>query len=101
MGTTLISGAVWRCRPCSRRQARRPAKWSIPTKRRSERLTSAERTPRGTPRGVLLLQPHVKLADQLVVVEVVGRLALERNATVHDHVAAVGDADRLIEVLLG
>ena len=45
--------------------------------------------------------PHVELADQLVVVEFVGRAALEGDLAVHDHIAAVGDADRLREILLG
>ena len=41
------------------------------------------------------LQPQIKLPDQLVVVELVGRAALEGDLAVHDDVAAVGDADRL------
>src|ERR1043166_1166944 len=47
------------------------------------------------------LQSQIKLPDQIVVVELGGGAALEGDAAVHDHVAAVGDADRLGEVLLG
>src|SRR6476659_7848409 len=98
------SGAGWRSRPFSRPPARRPARSSIPTKRRSERQTltgsSREEGAARHPRGVFVLKPEIKFPDQIVVVELVGRLALERDLAVHDHVAAVGNADRLIEVLL-
>src|SRR5205085_4421334 len=47
------------------------------------------------------LQPEIKFADELVVVELVGVAALEGDLAVHDDVAAIGDADGLIEVLLG
>src|SRR5215510_3819856 len=47
------------------------------------------------------LEPHVELVDQLVVREVFARAALVLDLAVNDHVAAVGDADRLVEVLLG
>src|SRR5215831_11336012 len=47
------------------------------------------------------LEPHVELVDQLVVGEVLARAALVLDLPVHDHVTAVGDADRLVEVLLG
>ena len=45
--------------------------------------------------------PQIELADQVVVVELGGRAALEGDLAVHDHVTAVGDADGLREVLLG
>src|SRR5882672_8075110 len=48
-----------------------------------------------------ILEAHVQLVDQLVVREVLARAALVLDLAVHDHVAAVGDADRLVEVLLG
>src|SRR5689334_19770583 len=48
----------------------------------------------------LALHPHVKLAHQVVVVELVGRAALERDLAVHDDIAAIGDADGLREILL-
>src|SRR5207237_4232316 len=47
------------------------------------------------------LQPEIKFADELVVVELVGVAALESDLAVHDDIAPVGDADGLIEVLLG
>src|SRR5215471_1702038 len=53
------------------------------------------------PRSGMRSQPHVQLVDQLVVREVVARSALVLDPPVDDHVAAVGDADRLVEVLLG
>src|SRR5579885_1822121 len=46
-------------------------------------------------------ETHVEFADELVVVERVGRFASERDLAVHDDVAAVGNTDRLREVLLG
>src|SRR6185437_10117473 len=46
-------------------------------------------------------QAQIELADQLVVVELVGGAALERDFAVDDDVAAVGNLDRLGEVLLG
>src|SRR5579859_2073844 len=46
-------------------------------------------------------QPEIKLLDQVVVVELVGGAAFERDLAVDDDVAAVGDADRLVEILLG
>src|SRR6185437_4139706 len=49
----------------------------------------------------MTLQPQIKLLDQIVVIEFVGRAALERDLAVDDNVAAVGDADRLIKILLG
>src|SRR5262245_56300137 len=51
--------------------------------------------------GAGLSQPEVELADQLVVVELGDRAAVHGNAAVHDDIAAVGDADRLGEVLFG
>src|SRR5262245_50561432 len=48
-----------------------------------------------------ILEAHVQLVDQLVVREVLARAALVFDLPVHDHVAPVGDADRLVEVLLG
>src|SRR5947207_5943432 len=47
------------------------------------------------------LKPQVKLADELVVVELVGVAAFEGDLAVHDDVAAIGDADRLVEILFG
>src|SRR5215510_8968691 len=47
-----------------------------------------------------VLQPQIKLLDQIVVVELLGRAALERDLAVHDDVAAIGDAQCLREVLL-
>src|SRR6266704_659819 len=46
-------------------------------------------------------QPHVKLVHQLVVGQLLARAPLVLDPAVHDDVAAVGDADRLVEVLLG
>src|ERR1051326_158100 len=46
-------------------------------------------------------QPEIKLLDQVVVVELVGGAAFEGDLAVDDDVAAVGDADRLVEILLG
>src|SRR6516165_3404186 len=45
-------------------------------------------------------QPEIKLPDQIVVVELVGGFALERDLAMDNDVAAVGDAQRLREVLL-
>src|SRR5712671_7362315 len=50
--------------------------------------------------SVFASQPQIKPLDQIVVVELFGRAALERDLAVHDDVAAVGDAQRLREVLL-
>src|SRR5262249_28478992 len=50
--------------------------------------------------GYTSSQPEIKLPDQIVVVELLGGLALERDLAVDDHVAAVGDAQRLGEILL-
>src|SRR6516165_7362153 len=47
------------------------------------------------------LQPQIEFADQLVVVELVGGAALEGDLAVDDDIAAIGDADGLVEVLLG
>src|SRR5258708_10946285 len=59
------------------------------------------------PRGAESLGPgrrisetHVELVDEIVVGELAARAALVFDAAVDDHVAAVGDADRLVEVLL-
>src|SRR5580700_7488494 len=46
-------------------------------------------------------QTEIELAHELVVVEFFGRAAFEGDPAVDDDVAAVGDADRLVEVLLG
>src|SRR5436190_1358101 len=46
------------------------------------------------------LQPQIELPDQLVVIELVGRAALEGDLAVHDDVATVGDAQCLRKVLL-
>src|SRR5690349_7885497 len=48
----------------------------------------------------LMSQPQIKLLDQIVVVELLGRAALERDLAVYNDIAAVGDAQRLREVLL-
>ena len=45
-------------------------------------------------------QPQIKFLDQIVVVELIHRAALECDLAVDDDVAAVGDADRLGEILL-
>src|SRR5262245_39127260 len=45
--------------------------------------------------------PEIELADQVVVVELVGGAALEGDLAVHDDVAGIGDAQRLGEILLG
>src|SRR5712691_3343152 len=45
-------------------------------------------------------QSHVELVYQLVIGEILARAALVLDPAVHDHVAAIGDADRLVEVLL-
>src|SRR5262249_26363194 len=44
---------------------------------------------------------EVEFADELVVVELLGVAALECDLAVHDHIAAIGDADGLVEILLG
>jgi hypothetical protein len=46
-------------------------------------------------------QPEIEFAHELVVVELFGGAALEGDLAVDDDVAAVGDADRLVEVLFG
>src|SRR5450631_2546749 len=46
------------------------------------------------------LEAHVELVDELVVGELGARAALELDVAVDDDVAAVGDADGLVEVLL-
>src|SRR5204863_10202369 len=46
-------------------------------------------------------KPQIEFADELVVVELVGGAAFEGDLAVDDDVAAVGDADGLVEVLLG
>src|SRR5258707_11506706 len=46
-------------------------------------------------------QSQIEFLDQLVVVELVDGASFERDLAVHDHVAAVGDAQRLREILLG
>src|ERR1700720_1706866 len=48
-----------------------------------------------------LSKPQIEFADELVVVELVGGAAFEGDLAVDDDVAAVGDADGLVEVLLG
>src|SRR3989442_10030248 len=47
------------------------------------------------------LHPQVQLVHKLVVGELVARSAFVLDPAVDDHVAAVGDPDRLVEVLLG
>ena len=46
-------------------------------------------------------QSQIKFADQFVVVELVGRAALESDLAVHDNIAAVSDPNCLVKVLLG
>src|SRR5579859_5431425 len=46
-------------------------------------------------------QPQIKFLDQVVVVELVGGAAFEGDLAVDDDVAAVGEAQRLLEILLG
>src|SRR5438270_3033565 len=46
-------------------------------------------------------KPQIEFADELVVVELVGGAAFEGDLAVDDDIAAVGDADGLVEVLLG
>src|SRR5580693_9286224 len=46
------------------------------------------------------LKPEIELLDQIVVVEFVSRAAFEGDLAVNDDIAAVGNADRLGEVLL-
>src|SRR5438874_10465055 len=64
---------------------------------------TAHRAVRTAAAGALraTLQPEIEFADQLVVVELVGAAALEGDLAVHDDIAAIGDADGLVEVLLG
>src|SRR5438552_11411147 len=50
---------------------------------------------------IATLQPHVELADQLVVGELFARPAFILDSAVDNHVATVGDADRLMKILLG
>src|SRR6516164_5523943 len=66
--------------------------------RRTPTATSATRRMRAIQRS---LQAKIELANEIVVVELVRRLALEGNLAVDDHVTAVGNADRLGKVLLG
>jgi hypothetical protein len=47
---------------------------------------------------VRCLKPEIEFANQLVVVELIGRAAFEGDLAVDDDVSAVGDADRLVEV---
>src|SRR5271167_3355880 len=46
------------------------------------------------------LQTQIEFADQFVVVEGCSGFPLEGDLAVDDHIAAIGDADRLVEVLL-
>ena len=46
---------------------------------------------------VRCLKPEIEFANQLVVVELIGRAAFEGDLA-DDDVSAVGDADRLVEV---
>src|SRR5579864_2769922 len=46
-------------------------------------------------------EPEVEFPDELVVVELVGGAAFEGDLAMDDDIAAVGDPDRLGEVLLG
>src|SRR6516164_9632391 len=62
---------------------------------------SRERRRKFTASRVLVSQPQIEFPHQFVVVELLGRAALEGDLTVDDDIAAVGDADRLVEVLLG
>src|SRR5262245_66644881 len=50
--------------------------------------------------AALASKTQIKLLDQIVVVELLGRAAFECDLAVHDDIAAVGDAQRLREVLL-
>src|ERR1043165_2468817 len=68
--------------------------------------TSRFRTPISTcrcnePRAKLRLQAQIEFFDQIVVVEFFGGSAFECDLAVDNDIAAVGDADGLIEVLLG
>src|SRR6266702_3849641 len=47
------------------------------------------------------LQTQIKFLDQIVVVKLVGRSPLESDLAVNNDIAAVGDPDRLVEILLG
>src|SRR6516225_9694729 len=64
--------------------------------RRRARECASRPQPTCAPR----LQPEIKFPDQLVVVELVGGAAFEGDLAVDDDVTAVGDAQRLREVLL-
>src|SRR6266702_1095479 len=61
------------------------------------------RSPRATPvcTRTTALHPQVQLMHQLVVRELVPRTAFVFDPAVDDHVATIGDPDRLVEVLLG
>src|SRR5262245_41168528 len=52
------------------------------------------------PSGYTSSPPQIQLPDQIIVVELLGGFALERDLAVDDDVAAVGDAKRLGEILL-
>src|SRR5439155_25555039 len=47
------------------------------------------------------LEPQVEFPHQLIVVELFGVAAFEGDLAVHDDIAAIGDAYRLVEVLFG
>src|SRR5712692_5530735 len=47
------------------------------------------------------LQTQIKFLDQIVVVELIGRSPLKSDLAVNNDIAAVGDPDRLVEILLG
>src|SRR5262245_29983982 len=64
------------------------------------RSTVAEEGTRSERRRGIASGPEVEALHQLVVAKRVGVLALEHDLAVHDDVAAVGDTDRLLEVLL-
>src|SRR5882672_2080607 len=107
MSSSPSSVRVMNDRGCSAKSAVRPARTRI---RPSERSAAAPRIHgsvaacvRKLRSGIArpALKPHVQLVNQLVVGEILARAALVLDASVHDHVAAIGDAYCLGEILLG
>src|SRR5437660_3706626 len=47
------------------------------------------------------LQAQIKFLDQIVVVELIGRSPLKSDLAVNNDIAAVGDPDGLVKILLG
>src|SRR6266851_282927 len=63
--------------------------------------TAARRPIRFLVMSVPLLQSHIKLSDEFIVVQLGGRVAGENDLAMDDHIATIGDGERLVKILLG